>query len=175
MIRRLWYTKLIIYCIISYHTQDIKCAHQGSAANKTWKECRVFRDRAEPLTLEVVKLPLHQKNPRGRTASINTRNSAPWYSILSSLCTYKMARHLSTFSSLPRSSTPKPFRRFSAASLLLLPDAPTAYRHLQDPIKLYVWRSKSRYLRNLNASASDSFIIAFASSFPRRRPSSRPL
>ena len=106
MTRRLWYTKLIIYCIISYHTQDIKCAHQGSAANKTWKEFRVFRDRAEPLTLEVSNSSSTKESTR-QDCFRQTRNPAPWYSILSSLCTYQMARHLSTFSSLSRSPTPK--------------------------------------------------------------------
>ena len=176
MTRRLWYTKLIIYCIISYHTQDIKCAHQGSAANKTWKEFRVFRDRAEPLTLEVSNSSF---NKRIHEAGLLPSNEKPgslifYLELALHIPNGTTSQHIFFPISLAHSKE-SPFRRFSAASLLLLPDAPTAYRHLQDPIKLYVWRSKSRYLRNLNASASDSFIIAFASSFPRRRPSSRPL
>ena len=77
MIRRLWYTKLIIYCIISYHTQDIKCAHQGSAANKTWKECRGFSGSSWTLNLGGVKQLFQQKNPRGRTASVKRETRLP--------------------------------------------------------------------------------------------------
>ena len=41
------------------------------------KEFRVFRDRAEPLTLEVVKQLFQQKNPRGRTASVKRETRLP--------------------------------------------------------------------------------------------------
>ena len=41
------------------------------------KEFSVFRDRAELLTLEVVKQLFQQKNPRGRTASVKRETRLP--------------------------------------------------------------------------------------------------
>ena len=175
MIRRLWYTKLIIYCIISYHTQDIKCAHQGSAANKTWKECRGFSGSSWTLNFGGCQTASKESTRQDCFHQYEKLGSLIFYLELAlHIPNGTTSQHIFFPISLAHSKE-SPFRRFSAASLLLLPDAPTAYRHLQDPIKLYVWRSKLRYLCNLNASASDSFIIALASSFPRRRPSSRPL